>query len=497
MIFLLALAVVPAFVPINIAVSSPLDIEGRILRAIKFAESQYHSGGAVSGYLHDENGSQMQSYTEDNSLVALALSAYQETHFSATYYAQLQKAVEFVTAAQAPDGDFYQYYDFGNGAWKSAGKFYYWNSIVLMSLAYAAFTITTQISSESFFWSPIVKKLRSCVDIWLPGSLSQNGSIIFAFPDGSRATDVRYQGALLMGLIYLAAFEYYWGSRDVAVRYAGYSRLMATWLYSLQERNMSSWGRGGFYSNASMSLQTSEENAFAMFGLNSYYKGIGLMMPSQRSELNGMRGLMQSWEEGYVENVTDTYGAVSFGRNVDGVVLYPRLTWTTSATLADTVDVWINLGPARYWNDSSRIYAWLTGSNERSTDMQTPEGNFYEEEPVAGSPLRPSDLAVAMLALYSIIRTAFVKIPGTYPVSNSNPKFTRTSTSTSTPPAVTEPTTSTAQETPAKTTNLTLYTVAAIVVVLGALAGLFALRLSAKKKHKRPVSRRSTRSHKR
>lgn len=204
---------------------------------------------------------------------------------------------------------------------------------------------------------------------------------------------------------------------------------------------------------------------------------------------------MQIWEEGYFENITAPYGAVSFGRDARGLKPYPRLTWTTSASLANTVDVWINLGPARYWNDSSRIYAWFTGSNERSTDMQTPEGNFYEEEPVAGSPLRPSDLAVAMLALYSIIRTAFVKIPGAYPVSNSNPKFTRASTST--PPAVTEPTTSTAQETPAKTANLTLYTVAAIVVVLGALAGLFALRLSRKKKHKRPASRRSTRSRKR
>jgi len=491
---LLVLVIVPAFLPANLAVSSTNEIESRILHAINFAESQYHNGSDVSGYLHEENNSQIQSYTEDNALVALALASYQETHFSATYYADLQKAVRFVASAQAPDGDFYQYYDFGNGTWKSAGKFYYWNSLVLMSLAYAAFTITTQISSESFFWSPIVDKLRSCVDIWLPGSLNQNGSVIFAFPDGPRATDVRYQGALLMGLIYLATFEYYWGSRDVADRYAEYSRLMATWLYSLQERNMSRWGRGGFYSNASMNLQAGEENAFAMFGLNSYYKGIGLLLPSQRSELDGMRNLMQIWEEGYVENITAPYGAVSFGRDADGLKPYPRLTWTTSATLANTVDVWINLGPARYWNDSSRIYAWLTGSNERSTDMQTPEGNFYEEEPVARSPLRPSDLAVAMLALYSIIRTAFVKIPGTYPVSNSNPKFTRTSTST--PPAVTEPTTSTAQETPAKTANLALYTVAAVVIVLVALAGLFALRLSGKKKHRRPVSRRSTRSRK-
>jgi len=493
---LLALAVVPAFLPVNLAVSSTDDIESRIVRAIKFAESQYHNGGVVSGYLHDENGSQMQSYTEDNSLVALALSAYQETHFSATYYADLQKAVKFVASAQAPDGDFYQYYDFGNGTWKSAGKFYYWNSLVLMSLAYAAFTITTQISSESFFWSPIVDRLRSCVDVWLPGSLSQNGSVIFAFPDGSRATDVRYQGALLMGLIYLATFEYYWGSRDVAGRYAGYSRLMATWLYSLQERNMSRWGRGGFYSNASMNLQAGEENAFAMFGLNSYYKGVGLLMPSQRSELDGMRNLMQIWEEEYVENITAPYGAVSFGRDAGGLKPYPRLTWTTSATLANTVDVWINLGPARYWNDSSRIYAWLTESNERSTDMQTLEGNFYEEESVAGSLLRPSDLAVAMLALYSIIRTAFVKIPGTYPVSNSNPpKFTRTSRSTSS--AVTHSTGTAPQEITMAPTNLLLYAAAAIVVVLGALVGSFVLRLRGKKRHKRPTSPRATRSRKR
>jgi hypothetical protein len=486
---LLALAVIPAFVPANLAIGSTPDIENRISRAITFAENNYHSSAVVSGYLHDQNGSVMRSYTEDNALVALALSSFQETHFSTSYYVDLQRAARFVAAAQAPDGDFYQYYDFGNGTWESGGKFYYWNSLVLMSVAYAAFTVTSQIDSERGFWSPIVDRLRLCIDVWLPTSLNANGGVVFAFPNGLRGTDVRYQGALLMGLMYVAAFEYYWGRKDVADRFAGYARLMATWLDSLQEHDRSRWGNGGFYSNSTMNVQSSEENAFAMFGLNSYYKGVGLLMPSQRAELDGMRNMMQQWEEGYVENITDSYGGVSFGRDANGPIPYPRLTWTTSATLAATVDVWINLGPARYWNDSNRIYGWLTGNNERSTDIQTPEGSFYEGL-VAGSPLPPSNLATDMLALYSIIRAAFVKIPGTYPVSVSNPpRFTRTSSSTHL--VTTEPTITITHETGAAFANFSLYAAAGLVIVIGAFAGLYAFKWKTMAKRKRSGIRRS------
>ena len=486
---LLALAVIPAFVPANLAIGSTPDIENRILRAITFLEGTYHSSAVVSGYLHDQNGSVMRSYTEDNALAALALSSYQETHFSTTYYVDLQRAARFVAAAQAPDGDFYQYYDFGNGTWESSGKFYYWNSLVLMSVAYAAFTVTTQINSESGFWSPIIDRLSLCIDVWLPTSLSTDGGVLFEFPNGSRGTDVRYQGALLMGLMYVAAFEYYWGRKDVADRFASYARLMAAWLNSLQERDRSRWGNGGFYSNASMNLQSSEENAFAMFGLNSYYKGIGLLNPSQQTELDGMRNMMQQWEEGYVENIMDSYGGVSFGRDANGPIPYPKLTWTTSATLAATVDVWINLGPAKYWNDSTRIYGWLTGNNERSTDVQTPEGSFYTGL-VAGGTLSPSNLATDMLALYSIIRAAFVRIPGTYPVSVSNPRFTRTS---SLAQLVTTKSTIT-QETGAAVANYSLYAAVGLAVVIGAFVGLYAFKLRTGKKRKRSRIHRSGRT---
>ncbi len=491
--FLLALSVVSAFVPANHTVSSISDIERRILRAITFVENHYQNGRAVSGYLHDENSSVARAYAEDNALVVLALSAYQESHFSSSYYADLQKAMEFVVAAQTTDGDFYGYYDFGDEAWNFGGKFYYWNAVVLMSIAYAAFTITNQISSERAFWLPIVNKLRLCIDNWLPSSLSESGGVEFAFPDGSRRTDVTYQGALLMGLMHLTAFEYYWGQRNVADRFVDYATRMANWLYPLQERDSSRWGFGGFYSNVSMSLQTSEENAFAMFWLNRYYKVVGLLIPTDRTELEGMRTRMQDWEEGYVENITDNYGGVSFGRDAHGPTTYPRRTWTVSATLAATVDVWINLGPAKYWNDSSRIYAWLTGSNGRSPDMQTPRGNFYEGI-FQGTTLHASDLASTMLALYSIIRAAFVSIPGTYPVTFTNPKFTRTISSTSI--VVSQSTNSTIHDTTAPPENLVLYAIVGLVAV-GIAVGLFTFKWNARKKHKGSAISRPAHSRKR
>jgi hypothetical protein len=489
-LILLGLAIVSTCAPANLATNSPLDIETRIVRAISFAKSQFHTVGAVSGYLHDSNDSNQLSYTEDNALVALALASYQETHFSASYYSDLQNAVAFVIAGQGTDGDFYQYYNYLNGTWKYAGKFYYWNSFILMSLGYTAFTITSQVNSERLYWSPVVERLRSCIDAWVPSSLGPSGGVLFASLDGRLGTDLRYQGALLMGLIYLAAYEYSWGSSTVANRYANYAKKVAAWLYPLQEHVTSRWGYGGFYSNATMNLQTSEENAFAMFGLISYYKGIALLMPDQQSELGTMRDLMQIWEEGYVESVTDPSGAVSYGRDAQGLKQYPRPTWTTSAMLADTVDVWINLGPPRFWNDSSRIYAWLTGTSGRSIDMQSSTGSFYAEESVAGGPLRPSDLATSMLALYAVIRTKFVKIPGTYPVSNSNPpKFTRPSSSnTTTGPQTTMSVTQV--ESPESTISL-YYVAAGTTIVLGALVGIFALRLRRGKRRSARSSRSS------
>lgn len=481
--FMLTLAIVSAFVPENLAVGSTPDIEGRILRGIAFVKNDFHIGRDVSGYLHDENSSDKLAYTEDNALVALALSSYQESHFSSSYYADLQRAVEFVTSAQTAGGDFYWYYDFGNETWNSGGKFYYWNAIILMSIAYAAFTITNQVNSERAYWSPVVDKLRSCIDHWLPSSLGQSGGVVFVFPDGSRGTDLRYQGALMMGLMHLAAFEYYWGRKDVANRFVDYSRRMASWLFSLQERGSSHWGYGGFYSNPSMNLQTSEENAFSMFGLNSYYKVIGLIMATQRTELESMRNMMQEWEEGYVENIRDYRGGVSFGRGVNGTLPYPRLTWTASGTLAATVDVWINLGPEKYWNDSSRIYGWLTGNNERSTDLQTSQGNFYEGLDPNGA-LRTTDFATTVLTLYSLVRAAFVSIPGTYPVSFPNQKFTKTTSSTTMVPSQSTP--SITHEAIAPPENLNLY-VAAVLAVIGVLAGMFAFKWGARKKRKRSV----------
>jgi len=103
--------------------------------------------------------------------------------------------------------------------------------------------------------------------------------------------------------------------------------------------------------------------------------------------------------------------------------------------------------------------------------------------------LRPSDLATTMLALYSIIRAAFVRIPGTYPVSVSNPRFTRTSSSTHL--TTTEPTITITHEAGAAFANLSLYAAAGLLVVIGTFAGLYAFKSRARKNRKRSGIRRS------
>lgn len=489
-ILLLALVVGSSVLPASIPVNSTSDVESRILRGIAFLQRQFHSGGTVAGYLHLANSSEMHALTEDNALTVLALSGYQESHFSSAFYSDLRRAVAFVDAAQAGGGDFYGYYDFGKGAWSLSGRFYYWNAIVLMSLGYAAFTITNQVNSERGYWAGVAARLVACSDRWLPSGIGENGGVTFALSNGSEGLDVGFQGAILMGLMYLALFEYYWGSRDVGDRLFAYAKPMASWLFSLQERDLTRWGRGGFYSNASKSFQPGEGNGFAMLGLNGYYKTVQLFTPTTRLDLEGMRGMMQDWEEGYVEKSADSYGGVAYGRGANGPIAYPKLTWTTAATLAATVDVWINLGPPKYWNDSSKIYSWLTGNNERSTDIQTPQGDFQGGIAIGGR-LLPSDLGDSMLMLFAVIQAAFVSIPGTYPVTNAKQRTTETVSSENI--TLTQSNYSTTKETNQSAQNLQLYAITGLVI-LALMLGLVAYKRTIPRKAKRSSKPRKART---
>ena len=293
-----------------------------------------------------------------------------------------------------------------------------------------------------------------------------------------------------MGLMHLAAFEYYWGSRSVAETYAQYSRRIADWLMGLQEESSSGWGYGGFYSNESRSLESTLQNALAVFGINGYYKGASLLLSNQHISLEGLRTVMRNWARGYVEKIMDAWGGVSYGRNSSGLISYPKLTQATSAALAAMVDVWIDLGPPVFWNDSSRLYGWVIGGNERSADLQTDAGGFYAGLDSHGI-MAGTDLTTTALTLYSLIRAQYVSIPGTYPVQTY---FRSTTTSVKTT-TVGQATSSETQVTITNPANQTfnagpIIFGTALLIALGILGGFYAFGSWARKSKRRPARRR-------
>jgi hypothetical protein len=130
---------------------------------------------------------------------------------------------------------------------------------------------------------------------------------------------------------------------------------------------------------------------------------------------------MMKWAVNYVERTRDPWGGASHARTNMGVTFYPKLTNATASTLQAMIDVWIDIGPEVYWNDSLRLYQWMVGTNEMSTDLQSApnivgEGRgFYEGIGLNGL-MAASDLSTTALALYAIIRAGFVRIPGQYPI---------------------------------------------------------------------------------
>lgn len=411
-------------------IAAATNVENRIREGIEFILGQFSNSSKIRGFLHDTTGSPGSGriYSEDNGFVVLALASYQETHFSSEFYSNVKLAVRFLQSAQTRNGDFYEYYNIANDTWGTSGNLYYWNSFTILGPAYAAYTITNQNPEERSYWSSVIDKLRLCVEYWLPRNMRPDGSITFAFPGQTPRADVASNAAMLIALIHLALFEHLWGDAVLARRYAQWSLSIANWLFVLQETNSTSWGRGGFYTNTTSYEQSAFGNAMAMSGLNSYYKAISLLLQAFQPSLYDVRQSMIDWAEGYVEKMLDRWGGIQAGRINGMIISYPKPVVAASATLVSMVDVWIDIGAPRYWNDSLGLYSWLTGENEYATDLQSAlnlnghGGGFYAGVDEGGV-IRSSDLFTTSFGLYAIIRAAFVRIPGVYPIPEFPPAF--------------------------------------------------------------------------
>jgi hypothetical protein len=403
------------------AASSGSNIEDRIRAGIGFIVDQYSPGSAVTGFLHGASGptETERMYAIDSGIVALALSSYQQTHSSEEFYSYLKAAVQFLERAQTSSGDFYEYFDVSNSTWGLGEQLYNWNSYALMGAAYAAYTVTDAFPAEKAYWASIVNMLRLCVDYWIPRTQVPSGQIMFSFPGQSARADLAANAAMLVALVHIALFEYYWGDVNLATKYAKWSQSIAVWLYSLQERNVTSWGRGGFYHNATRTLQLTFENGLAMFGLNSYYKAIGVLLAVFHPSISELRESMMNWTGGYVEATRDSWNGPQYGRSTMGILPYPKETLAAASLIQALVDVWINIGgptqPPGYWSDAQDLYDWMIGSNEFSLDLQQAkgigggDGGFYAGVKDSGA-ITDSYLATTALAVYAFVRASYIEI---------------------------------------------------------------------------------------
>jgi hypothetical protein len=413
LVLLIVVLTVFAFVPE--AFASQTNIESRIMSAIEYIVGQQASANGIQGFLRGTAPpDSARMYTADAGIVALALSFYMETHTSSQYYANLRIAIDFLMQAQSKSGDFREYFLVSNNTWGMSGRLYYWNAYALLGASYAAY-IAQQESVDNAFWAGVINQVRRCVESWLP--LNQvDGAVNFYFPDGTVRTDIAANGALLVALMHIALFEFQGGDGYTAGRYAKWAEALAGWLRSRQETSKTSWGWGGFYVNASELEQDSYENGLAMFGLNSYYEGIGLLATNFTPTIGQARSSMIDWAEGFAEHMLDPRGGPSYARFQNGNILYPKTVSAAASITQAMVDIWINIGTHAYWADASRVYEWMTGANGPLLDLQTARniqgvsGGFYFGLSQDGL-IPKSDLGTSALATYALVRASFVTIP--------------------------------------------------------------------------------------
>jgi hypothetical protein len=411
LLIILVASTIPAYA------SADAGIEARITSAMEFVVGQYSNISEVNGYLRGtgQTADSQRMYSEDAGLVTLSLAFYKETHatqFQTDRY--LKYAVNFLLNAQTSSGDFYEYYDQGNHTWQNGGKLYPWNAYVLMGIAYAGYVASIQSTDEKAYWTSVVDRLLLTVNTFFSASQLPSGAFDFHFLDGKDGADLESNGALLVGLIYMALFEHYLGDTDESTRLAVWSEGIAHWLLSQQEFNDKTWGIGGFYHNSTRTLQLTYENGIAMFGLLSYYKGIGVLLGSFQPTISEARQSMIVWAGGFFARIIDAWGGPRVGRSGSGNITYPKTTLEAASLAQAMGDVWIDIGSYRggkpdYWTDASKPFQWIIGANERSTDLQQAKSlqgtglGFYTGIE-NNRTIEASDLTSTALALYAILK---------------------------------------------------------------------------------------------
>jgi hypothetical protein len=393
------------------------DVESRIVSAIDWINGQETSNSRYVGFARGVATPDNQTiFTEDQALIALALSDYHFTHYSDQYDNLLSVAVSLAMSARTTSGDFYEYYDLRSGQWFHAGGLYPWDAYAIAGLASAAYKVSYNNYSQLVFWAPIEMKLKEAVDNTLH-SQRDDGAWLFRSTHGSsRDALTRENAILLVGLLYLGLFESELGSKQQATYYGQLSEKTARWLFSMQDNNSALPTFGGFPHSDSNSTQTTEENGEVLLGVDTYYSIIGVLLPEASPSIFDARRVMTDWVSGFAEKMRDSFGGFYNGRTQNSLVQYPKTTRAAAWMLQALADIWVNLGGPRYYGDSQKPYDWIVGGNELRADLQGASsisgamGGFYGGID-KGTLDQATRTDVTASALYALVRAAFILVP--------------------------------------------------------------------------------------
>ncbi len=399
--------------------SSANDVDTRIGLAAQWIAGQQIAKSGYSGFLRGTTPPwNSRIYTEDQALIVLALSDYHATHYDSRYDALFNIAMNFVEAARINGRDFSEYYDISLGLWGSVGDLYSWDAYAISANAAAIYKLVSINTNLSSGYSTVIAQLEQTLNNYRREQRS-DGAWSFNVA-GSHQALTRENAMMLAGIVYIALFENTWGNKQRATDLALVAQATAKWLFSTQQIALGAMF-GGFPHSDSNSTQVAEENGEIMYGVDTYYSAIGVLLPHPSPSVFDARRVMGDWVQGFVVEMMDPYGGMYLARFNETLLKYPKTIRAVSWVMQALADIWIDIGNIGQGNIPYRdvtqaTYNWTTGNNELNVDMQQARalngtlGGFYDSIEAQRID-KDATVAVAASALYAFNRADYIQIP--------------------------------------------------------------------------------------
>jgi len=404
------------------AVAAGVDIDVRIENGLEWVlgqEIDYLLGSRAFVSAVSTKPDKYRIYVDENSMAASAFAMYHKVYTSEKYDQKLRAALTFIMAAQTAEKDFYHYWNMTTRKWNHHGKLYYWNAYAVEGLAFSAFhmRLSATLESEKIIFNRAENAAAACIEEWHERSQQPDGRWIFSYSDAADHAEVDENGMILTALLYLALYERYWGDQENARTYTDWAEKTAVWILSRQEKDSSSWAYGGFYHDESESIQYTDSNGRAIFGLTAYLRTINSLTRQTEPTFSHVRSSIHVWADNFLLELFDSYWGISWYRTRSGITSYPKQVFRAAEVMKALIEAWIVLGDFKFQYYASRVYDWITGMNENSIDLQqalnrkSKGGGFYIGINANGSVEEESNLETTATATGAFIYGRWIAIP--------------------------------------------------------------------------------------